>query len=58
MADGGAGKIAEKENETNTNDVKTPSIIQDITVFKSCHEMYPLVQPFISIPRKGNKCKL
>lgn len=58
MADGGAGKVAEKENDNAEENVKKPSIIQDITIFKSCHEMYPLVQPYISIPRKGNKCKL
>ncbi|XP_045464651.1 insulin-degrading enzyme [Harmonia axyridis] len=58
MAEGGAGRIAEKENESDVENVKKPSIIQDITIFKSCHEMYPLVQPYISIPRKGNKCKL
>ncbi|XP_044760344.1 insulin-degrading enzyme [Coccinella septempunctata] len=58
MAEGGAGKVAEKENGTGIENVKMPSMIQDITIFKSCHEMYPLVQPFLSIPRKGNKCKL
>ncbi|KAL3284944.1 hypothetical protein HHI36_019075 [Cryptolaemus montrouzieri] len=58
MAEGGAGQIAEKEYETDVNNTKKPSIIQDITIFKSCHEMHPLVQPYISITRKGNKCKL
>lgn len=37
---------------------QTATKINDITVFKSSHEMYPLVQPYINITRKGNKCKL
>ncbi|KAJ8935785.1 hypothetical protein NQ314_012635 [Rhamnusium bicolor] len=57
MADGGAGRVAEKEFTAETNG-PLPSIINDITVFKSSHEMYPLVQPYINITRKGNKCKL
>ncbi|KAH0808873.1 hypothetical protein GEV33_013918 [Tenebrio molitor] len=57
MADGGAGRIAEKEY---TAESRGPSstVVCDITVFKSSHEMHPLVQPYINITRKGNKCKL
>ncbi|XP_023021581.1 insulin degrading metalloproteinase isoform X2 [Leptinotarsa decemlineata] len=56
MAEGGAGKV----NETRCPEENGPtaSVINDITVFKSIHEMYPLVQPYINITRKGNKCKL
>lgn len=55
MADGGAG--TEKEVQIVENE-PTPYHISDVTVFKSRHEMYPLVQPYINITRKGNKCKL
>ncbi|KAG5874566.1 hypothetical protein JTB14_019568 [Gonioctena quinquepunctata] len=56
MAEGGAGK----ENEKDCPVANGPSakVINDITVFKSIHEMYPLVQPYMNITRKGNKCKL
>ncbi|XP_018580177.1 insulin-degrading enzyme [Anoplophora glabripennis] len=56
-AEGGAGKVAEKEY-TPENNKPQPAVISDITVFKSSHEMHPLVQPYINITRKGNKCKL
>ncbi|VEN56875.1 unnamed protein product [Callosobruchus maculatus] len=65
-AEGGAGN--QKENETNEGDgsecspekngPRNRNVIGDITVFKSSHEMYPLVQPYINITRKGNRCKL
>lgn len=55
MAEGGAGNEKEVDSQENTS-VSTP--ISDVTVFKSLHEMYPLVQPYINITRKGNKCKL
>lgn len=54
LAEGGAGR----EKEVDTVDITSPYRISDVTVFKSRHEMYPLVQPYISITRKGNKCKL
>ncbi|KAF7268841.1 hypothetical protein GWI33_018185 [Rhynchophorus ferrugineus] len=59
-ADGGAGVITDEkeENDIQFQSNNTPSVINDITVFKSSHEMYPLVQPYIDITRKGNKCKL
>uniref|UniRef100_A0A1Y1LI14 Insulin-degrading enzyme n=1 Tax=Photinus pyralis TaxID=7054 RepID=A0A1Y1LI14_PHOPY len=52
-AEGGAGTLKEI-------DVKEPTqtVIQDVTIFKSSHGMYPLVQPYINITRKGKKCKL
>lgn len=55
MAEGGAGR--EKEIDTFV-DGRSSSCINNITVFKSLHEMFPLVQPYINITRKGNKCKL
>lgn len=55
MAEGGAGN--EKEVDSLEHG-RSPSCISDVTVFKSLHEMYPLVQPYINITRKGNKCKL
>ncbi|XP_030755591.1 insulin-degrading enzyme [Sitophilus oryzae] len=62
IADGGAGTNNTEEPEENNveekNSAGKPSLISDITVFKSAHEMYPLVQPYINITRKGNKCKL
>lgn len=57
MAEGGSGRIIEKEYSTAPQEQKL-SIISDVTVFKSAHEMHPLVQPYINITRKGNKCKL
>lgn len=57
MAAEGAGRIAEKEFSPENNK-PGPTVINDITVFKSSHEMHPLVQPYINITRKGNKCKL
>lgn len=56
MNDLGAGKVAEKEFTATRRG--TPFEIQDVTVFKSAHEMHPLVQPYISITRKGNRSKL
>ncbi|XP_050296511.1 insulin-degrading enzyme [Anthonomus grandis grandis] len=60
-AEGGAGDPA-NNNADGNNETPTPdlgaNVINDITVFKSSHEMYPLVQPYINITRKGNKCKL
>lgn len=54
--EGGAGaNVADDYDVTKNGDRK---LIDDVTVFKSVHEMYPLVQPYIDITRKGNKCKL
>lgn len=55
MAEGGAGVATENDVK---REVEHANLINDITVFKSAHEMYPLVQPYINITRKGNKCKL
>lgn len=55
--EGGAGSsLLVKDSDVKKNDERT--LIEDVTVFKSIHEMYPLVQPYIDITRKGNKCKL
>lgn len=54
LAEGGAGINATE----NSHGTCKGSLINDVTVFKSSHEMYPLVQPYINITRKGNKCKL
>ncbi|XP_028137935.1 insulin-degrading enzyme isoform X1 [Diabrotica virgifera virgifera] len=58
MAEGGAGRNAAEETNEVGDGTCSASVINDVTVFKSCHEMYPLVQPYINITRKGNKCKL
>ncbi|XP_060526171.1 insulin-degrading enzyme [Cylas formicarius] len=55
-AEGGAG-INNGNGEAGDKS-KAASVINDITVFKSAHEMYPLVQPYMNITRKGNRCKL
>ncbi|XP_065170967.1 insulin-degrading enzyme isoform X2 [Atheta coriaria] len=69
-AEGGAGcdnpahSVLNGNVENNlTPPATTPSPkqttpINDITVFKSAHGMHPLVQPYMNITRKGNKCKL
>ncbi|XP_056631781.1 insulin-degrading enzyme isoform X2 [Diorhabda carinulata] len=54
VAEGGAGL----NSTENSHGTCKSSVINDVTVFKSSHEMYPLVQPYINITRKGNKCKL
>ncbi|CAH0553954.1 unnamed protein product [Brassicogethes aeneus] len=54
-ADGGAGTLDEPELPEKPSEAR---LIDDVTVFKSTHEMHPLVQPYINITRKGNKCKL
>lgn len=58
MAEGGAGVATDKDTNDVKREVEHANLINDITVFKSAHEMYPLVQPYINITRKGNKCKL
>lgn len=55
MAEGGAGKTDSPDSSVNPVQA---TVIEDVTVFKSAHEMHPLVQPYINISRKGNKCKL
>lgn len=52
-AAGGAGAPGAKAEEGGSAER-----IHDVTVFKSCHGMYPLAQPYINIVRKGNRCKL
>lgn len=54
LAEGGAGKQPDSIHQ----DECPAQSIDDVTVFKSIHEMHPLVQPYINITRKGNKCKL
>lgn len=54
MAEDGAGKTEENKFERSL----MPTVIKDITSFKSSHEMFPLVQPYINISRKGNRCKI
>uniref|UniRef100_A0AAR5Q891 Insulin-degrading enzyme n=1 Tax=Dendroctonus ponderosae TaxID=77166 RepID=A0AAR5Q891_DENPD len=56
-AEGGAG-VQNGDGKNSTTPAVQPQLIDDITAFKSSHEMYPLVQPYITITRKGNKCKL
>lgn len=54
LAEGGAGKQPDSVHKGESS----AQFIDDVTVFKSTHEMHPLVQPYINITRKGNKCKL
>lgn len=54
--EGGAGSSLEKDYDITKNGGR--KVIDDVTVFKSVHEMHPLIQPYIDITRKGNKCKL
>lgn len=54
--EGGASSFVEKDYDITKNGDR--KVIKDVTVFKSVHEMHPLVQPYIDITRKGNKCKL
>lgn len=57
MVEGGAG-ITEEAKCNSDVKLTDQTLIEDVTVFKSIHEMFPLVQPYINITRKGNKCKL
>ncbi|KAK4883510.1 hypothetical protein RN001_006829 [Aquatica leii] len=54
-ANGGAGTLKEIEIREAS---PLQCVIGDVTTFKSSHGMYPLVQPYINITRKGQKCKL
>lgn len=54
--EGGAGTVVTEDYDVTENGAR--KLIDDVTVFKSIHEMHPLVQPYIDITRKGNKCKL
>lgn len=61
-AEGGVGNsnaIEEASNEMEHIDRK-PNIFQidDLAVFKSSKELYPMVQPYIDIQPKGAKSKL
>lgn len=55
-SEGGAGNNVEEAHDVRKNGDR--KLIEDVTVFKSLHEMHPLVPPYIDITRKGNKCKL
>lgn len=64
-AEGGAGKDPAAANYKDPSDglkppppCKPPSIITDITNFKSSQAMFPLVQPYINVSPKGAKSKL
>lgn len=60
-AEGGAGN----SNDIDENSGKSVQIdrnlniiqINDLTIFKSSKELYPIVQPYIDIPLKGAKSK-
>ncbi|GLV31928.1 Insulin degrading metalloproteinase [Carabus blaptoides fortunei] len=47
-----------KQDGGDEDEMVAAQVISDVTVFKSCHGMYPLAQPYINIIRKGNRCKL
>lgn len=67
MAEGGAGTLS-KHDEAGADGVTglpsppgyaEPILIESITEFKSSQAMYPLLQPFIKIPKPSNtKAKL
>lgn len=53
-AEGGAGHAGLAKEPNGFLEDKKACVIQDITVFKSTQSMFPLVQPYIDIIRKGN----
>lgn len=61
-ADGGVGNSNEIESTPATNEFidRRPNtiLINDLAVFKSSKELYPMVQPYIDIQPKGAKSKL
>lgn len=52
-AEGGAGVTA-----TDTAPQESVGVITDVTNFKTKHGLYPMVQPYINITRKGKRSKL
>ncbi|XP_046427439.1 insulin-degrading enzyme isoform X1 [Neodiprion fabricii] len=63
MVEGGAGhaeaNVAEEGSTPSTEtSPNTPHRIKDVMSFKSSQALYPLLQPFIDIPRKGRRSKL
>lgn len=69
MAEGGAGRadpniatVAEEEGSTPSAEEVAPPYepcqIKDVMSFKSSQALYPLLKPFIDIPRKGTRSKL
>lgn len=57
MAEGGAGS-AERDASDGLVDEEKPTVIEDITKFKSSQGLFPLAQPFISINSSSTKSKL
>lgn len=62
-AEGGVGKNANEVEETLPQDEpinRKPNtvLINDLAIFKSSKELYPMVQPYIDIQPKGAKSKL
>lgn len=61
-AEGGAGNSNEIASTPVNNDLidRRPNtiLINDLAVFKSSKELYPMVQPYIDIQPKGAKSKL
>lgn len=63
-AEGGVGNSNENDDTTDTtiteqNDrYQNVILINDLAVFKSSKELYPMVQPYIDILPKGAKSKL
>lgn len=62
-ADGGAGNSNEIDSTSTTSNElidRRPNtiVINDLAVFKSSKELYPMVQPYIDIQPKGAKSKL
>lgn len=60
-ADGGVGNSNEIESTPATEFIdRRPNtiLINDLAVFKSSKELYPMVQPYIDIQPKGAKSKL
>ncbi|CAD6233778.1 GSCOCG00007274001-RA-CDS [Cotesia congregata] len=60
-APGGAGfteKSSEESSTAQTDATTLPIKITDILAFKSSQSLFPIIKPFINIPRKDQKSKL
>lgn len=56
-AEGGSGLI-EETGATKKSEEEQPIRIKDVIAFKASQSLYPLLQPFNNIPRKGTRSKL
>ncbi|XP_033214183.1 insulin-degrading enzyme isoform X2 [Belonocnema kinseyi] len=56
-AEGGCG-LTEETGATKKSETEEPTRISDVVSFKSSQSLYPLLQPFNNVPRKGTRSKL